>query len=93
MMNESSIRRKLDKKTNNTIRDGEGVGNARSVIKSNRVLSKAIVEAGLVGEDDHTAAEEATYDDICIICEGSSLGATCSIECYMEAVDLGFVEE
>jgi len=89
-MRQDSYQRKLDKKVNNTIRDGEGgIGNARGAVKANRALSKAIIESALDEQND----EEQSLSDECIICSGLSKSATCSSKCFDEAVALGLLNK
>ncbi len=88
MRRQDSFLRRLDKKANNTIRDGEGgLGNARGITKANRALSKAIVENALE-ELDQEEAEQLTP---CIMCGNECVSITCSPECGEEAMKIDLI--
>lgn len=89
-MRHDSFLRRLDKKANNTIRDGEGgLGNARGVVKANRALSKAIIENAL----DEIAQDEEEKLDECIMCGRACVKAVCSEKCKANGVEAGLIRE
>jgi len=81
---EGSAQRKLDKKSNNRLRDSDGgAGNARGFNKSVRAYGRAVIDSAL--EEMEAESEECT--EPCVSC-GHMMppkkGLTCSKACADE---------
>jgi hypothetical protein len=87
-MREENARRRLDKRLDTRVRDGEGgTGNAKGFHKAVRRYGKALVDSAL----EDIAQDEAEAMEPCIMCGEPCVSLCCSNACHKEAVGIGII--